>query len=125
MKITNLTSSDLTIRNSSVFVSKLNQNPGMLFIWADWCPHCHDFIPTFKELSKILGNEFNCFAIEEKELKKGNNLAQALGVKYFPTLKFFNKNGEVVGDYPSDRKKDKSSVLDYVCKFYHHCVYYQ
>jgi thiol-disulfide isomerase/thioredoxin len=119
----NLTTRDFKIKNSDVFV-KTNGNPGILLIHAHWCGHCKNFIPTYQAMCRRLnrrGDDFPCVAIESEALDKdGGKLARALGIEGYPTIKFFDQHGKIVGDYNGGR--DMDTLLDSICKVYHHCV---
>jgi len=114
--------SDFSIKNSRLYINgqTTNNKPGMLLIWADWCPHCHAFLPTFQELSEKLGKDFVCASIEHAQFKNNGLLNKALDFEYFPTLKFFDQKGMIMATYNGDRKK--SELLREICKVYHHCV---
>lgn len=119
--IQNLKSSHFNIKPNGLYIKGVKY-PGILLIWANWCPHCHEFIPKYKEMCKQLGAEFICTALEHSEFKDDESLSSALDFKYFPTIKFFDQSGKLIGDYTG--KRDISSVLDYICKMYHHCIFY-
>jgi thiol-disulfide isomerase/thioredoxin len=118
--IINLTSSDFYSKKGQLYVKNVSRTPGMLLIWAKWCGHCHRFIPVYEQIAKRLGKEFQCTAIEHSDFKDYNNLVDALDFKYFPTIKFFDQSGRIIGTYEGDR--NESSVLQHICKVYHHCI---
>lgn len=119
----NLTIKDFKIRGSDVFVNN-NGNPGILLIHAHWCGHCKNFIPTYRSMCRRLnrrGDDYPCLAIESEELDvDGGRLSSALGISGFPTIKFFDQYGKIVGDYNGSRKEE--ALLDQICKVYHHCI---
>jgi len=121
----NLSISDLKIKNGKVYInnSVLNNNPGIILLWGDFCGHCHNFIPTFQELSGHLNKNntnFACLAIESGELNKNSEITTALNFQGFPTMKFVDQNGQILGDYQGSR--DIKSLQDSICKVYHHCI---
>lgn len=120
----NLTTKHFKINGQDVYVKNSSGNPGLLLIHASWCGHCKNFSPTFQSIYKKLnknGNEFSCLAIENEELSKdGGALSNSLNVAGFPTLKFFDQHGKIIGDYDGGREEGK--LLDKICKVYHHCV---
>jgi protein disulfide-isomerase A6 len=120
----NLTTKGFKISVKEVHVNNPSGNPGLLLIHASWCGHCKRFAPTYQSLCKKLnknGDDFPCVAIENEELSKdGGALSEALNVGGFPTLKFFDQRGKILGDYNGGR--DEANLLDTVCKVYHHCV---
>lgn len=100
-------------------VNKVNKNPGMLLIHATWCGHCVRFLPTFNELSDYVGKDFTCASIESEEIT--DNLKNMLDFRGFPTIKFFDQTGRIIGDYNGNR--DKDDILKHICNVYHHCFY--
>ncbi|NBU34176.1 hypothetical protein EB118_04865 [bacterium] len=116
-----LYATDLVIKENKVYIgSQITQNaPGVLFIWAKWCGHCTKFIPTFNSIDKKIGHKFIMLHIEESELKKRPEVARALNVQGFPTIKFFDQYNEVQADYVGSR--DEASLLNSICKIYHYC----
>ena len=119
-----LTARDFKIANKDVYINNrlTNKNPGMLLIWGDFCGHCHRFMPTFNEIADIIGSDFCCASIESKELKGSSELSSALNFGGFPTIKFFDQSGLIMAQYDGDRSTQ--SILDKICKVYHHCVKY-
>ena len=119
-----LKSSDFKVTKNGVYVNqKVNGgNPGMLLIFANWCGHCQRFKPTFNELCKQLGDEFSCTSIEDSNLDD-NDLKTALNFKGYPTIKFFDQNGKIIGDY-NKGDRSKQAMLDHICDLYHHCISY-
>ena len=118
-----LTTNDFKIQSGNVFINpnKIGRVPGMLLVFANWCGHCKHFIPIFNDISKSLGSSFVCASIESEELKSdGEKLSIALKVQGFPTIKFFDQNGKIIGNY--DDNRDKGTILNTICKVYHHCV---
>lgn len=108
----------ITKNKARIISSKVSNNPGMLLVWADYCPYCHDFLPVFENLSKQLGNRFPCVSIENKNISQG--LRNVLDITGFPTLYFFDQNGVIISKYKGTRQQDK--IIDHICKVYHHCV---
>lgn len=123
--VIDLTAKDFVLKNGSVYVNhkKTKGVPGILLIRADYCSHCVAFKDTFEKLAKTLGSEFRCVAIENKEIQKSSNLSDALDFKYFPTLKFYDQHGKIIGTY-QEPKRDMKSIMEYICKMYHYCISY-
>lgn len=127
MGITNLNSNNVSAKNGKAFVSHpyLANKPGMLLIWWNSCGHCHQFIPVYKELCNTLGDEFPCAAIENAQFSDNEKVSKALDFVHFPTIKFFAQNGEIIGTFPDkEMERTKENILQYICKFYHHCIMY-
>lgn len=113
-----LTANNFKIQGNNVFVTKNNGNPGMLFIHANWCSHCQHFLSTFNEICDSIGSDFTCASIESKSIT--SDLSTALNFKGFPTIKFFDQSGKIIGEYTKERKKE--AILKEICKIYHHCI---
>ena len=120
----NLKISDVGVgQNGDVYIRNNSGNPGMLLIYANWCGHCVRFKPSFIELSQMLnknGNDFPFMAIEDSELKKDVEKVEALNFRGYPTIKFFDQNGRIIGDYNGNRTND--AILQEVCSVYHKCI---
>ena len=93
--------------------------PGMLLIHANWCGHCTRFKPIYETLSNKLKDDFPLYAIEQTDLSKDYNLQTALNFKGYPTIKYFNQRGEIIGEYTG--KRDIGDMLTDICKQYHKC----
>lgn len=113
----NLKSSDLNVNNKETFVKGTNGKPGILLVFAAYCNYCTRFKPTFAQLHSRIGNDFNVFALEDKDMT--TEIATSLEISGYPTLKFFDKSGRIVSEYTGDRSLE--SLLVYICKFYHTC----
>ncbi len=122
--IIQLSANDFVLSNNNVYVNHraATKVPGILLIWADWCPHCHEFIPKLNQLCQRLGDEFKCAAVEHSQLQKSRRLAEGLEFKYFPTIKFFDQSGRIIGTYPENKPREIVEVMEYICKMYHHCI---
>lgn len=116
-----LKASDFQVKGAKVYINKNKTNsvPGMLLIFADFCGHCHKFLPTFNNISDNIGREFCCASVENEALKNQSELVSALNFEGFPTICFFNQDGLIISQYNGNR--DKESILDTICKTYHHC----
>lgn len=124
MSLIQLGAHDFQITQSTVVVSnsKTKNKPGMLLIWAKWCGHCHSFMPTYEKLAAKVGDKFPCTAVEHAVLEQNEGLSRGLEYQYFPTIKFFDQHGKITTTYPSNGGRDMKSLLDYICKMYHHCI---
>ena len=114
-----LKASDFTVNESGVYLNNCDGNPGMLLIHGNFCNHCHRFYPTFNEIAESIGTSFCCASIESEELKN-SDLSTALDFQGFPTIKFFDQTGKIIGEYKKERNKE--SVLNEICQVYHHCI---
>lgn len=115
-----LSQNDFSISRNGVYINKNLKSPGMLLIFANWCGHCQRFKPTFNELCRQLGNDFHCISIEDTQLQQNDNLIKALNFRGFPTIKFFDQSGKIIGEYNGERSK--AELLKHICKVYHYCT---
>ena len=117
-----LTAADFQVRGKDVYINtrKTGSVPGMLLIAADFCGHCHRFMPTFNEISDSLGKGYTCASIEHNALQGQDQLVSALSFQGYPTIKFFDQSGKIISEYQGER--NKSNVLQHICKVYHHCI---
>lgn len=115
-----LTSNDIIVQNKQVYIhqSVTNGKPGMILVWADWCPHCHRFMPTYKQMSKKLHSQFPCLLIESSQLTP--KISESLNISSYPSIYFFHKNGQIIEKYTNTR--EQNILLAHVCKVYHRCV---
>ena len=117
----NLISSDFVIKSEGTYIKNVNDTPSLLLVWADFCGHCHRFIPTFQEFNKTLnknGDTFLCLAIENGDVS--SELSSALSIQGFPTLFWVDQHGKIVGEHSKGR--DLPAILQTACDVYHHCV---
>lgn len=114
-----LSQNDFSISRNGVYINKNLKSPGMLLIFANWCGHCQRFKPTFNELCRQLGNDFHCISIEDTQLQQNDSLIKALNFRGFPTIKFFDQSGKIIGEYNGERSK--TELLKHICKVYHYC----
>ncbi len=96
------------------------RKPGLLLIHADWCGHCKRFQPIFDELHTQLGDDFPLLSIEDSDLKQNQELIGALNFRGYPTIKFFDQTGKIMGDYTGDRTK--AALVKHICQVFHHCI---
>lgn len=126
MSVISLQDRDFTIKNNELYLISPNTRgtPGILLIHANWCGHCQKFKPLFKQLSERLGNGFKTVELEHAKFKDNKQLVSALDFKYFPTLKFFDQKGKIVGTYDDSNGRDVKDIMKYICDMYHHCILY-
>lgn len=110
--------------NGDLFIKNSSGNPGILLIHATWCGHCKRFIPVYQSLCRKLNrknmDDFPCVAIEDADLSEKPELVKALNFIGYPTIKFFDQYGKIIGNYEGER--GEKQILDTICKVYHHCI---
>lgn len=119
-----LKNKDFSFDNKNVYIDKkiTKGNPGLLLIYANWCGHCTRFKPTYNQICKQMGSKFPCVSIEHADLQNDDKLISKLDFQGYPTIKFFDQHGKILGDYNGNR--DKESMLKHICNVYHHCTMY-
>lgn len=61
----------------------------VVLYYANWCPHCHNFMPEWNKLIKMLNN--NGIKTEQYDYVKNPSPADKEKVGGFPTIKLFYK----------------------------------
>lgn len=103
---------------------KINlKKPGLLLVRADWCGYCKRYMPTYQKLAKMFPEkgEFVIAHIESEELKKPT-VSRVLEnfVEHYPTLLFFDANGNIAQRYSGDRE-NLPEMLKKICSMYKIC----
>jgi thiol-disulfide isomerase/thioredoxin len=80
------------------------QNNGLIVCYAPWCGHCKNLKPVWEELARNYPNSFLAIDSTDKEMK-GDELANMLGVRGFPTIMVFEA-GKIVGQHQGGRDAD-------------------
>lgn len=83
--------------------------PALLFVNVDWCGHCKAAKPIMEQVSGVLGSIVPVYSVDGD---KRTDLAQALGVKGFPTI-FYVAEGGARYEYTGDRTPD--AITSFVC----------
>jgi thiol-disulfide isomerase/thioredoxin len=114
----------LEIYDNNFENNKINlKKPGLLLVRADWCGHCKRYMPTYEKLAKMFpqDGDFLIVHIESEEVKKPN-ASKVLEnfVEYFPTMLFFDKDGNIVQKYNGDRE-NLPEMLKKICSMYKVC----
>ena len=122
----NLKSSDFTVVNGKPILNnntvyqpsgkKLGQHSlKMVLVMKKTCFYCVKFAPTYSDIFNTIGKDLPVLQIESSDITP--QLSQALDFKGYPTIKFFDKDGNMVGEYSGDRSK--GDILNAICKMYH------
>ena len=100
------------VENGSIFSKKSislddamkNSKTAIVLFYADWCPHCRNFAPTFKELEKdrILKKKYNFVRINSED-PAAESIMREYEIKGFPSLFMVNP-----------RTKEKQQVENYI-----------
>ena len=93
----------------------------IVLFYADWCPHCRNFAPTFKELEKDrqLKKKYNFVRINSED-PAAQKTMQEYGIQGFPSLFMVNpKSGEKkqVDNYLMFGDNAKSTLTEIFSEF--------
>lgn len=84
-------------------------SPSVLFVKAEWCPHCRDAKPLMEKVATALGHAVPVYAIDADA---NAELVKSLGVGSFPTILFANNDG--IKKFTGERTFD--SIIGFVCE---------
>ena len=112
-KISSLSINDFEPKNNGVYITNkdFKGSPGMIKIYAPWCGHCHNMIPTINELSKKNVN----IGIINGDDNINQPILEHIGLEGFPSLYLLKKSGRLV-EYKGPRTK--SSIESKLNSFY-------
>lgn len=85
------------------------KGPCVIFVKADWCPHCQHAKPEMAKASNFLGDVIPMYVMDADRHKR--SIAR-LGIQGFPTILFVSAQGEVI-TYDGEREGQK--VADWTC----------
>lgn len=83
--------------------------PALLFVKADWCPHCQAAKPEIRRAAAILGSVVPVYEVDSE---KHADVVRELGVEGFPTI-FFKSRGGQLKQYRGERQGQK--LADWAC----------
>lgn len=81
----------------------------LLFVKADWCPHCQAAKPEIQAAAELLGSVVPVYAVDSERHRK---IVEELGVEGFPTIIFRDARG-TLHHYTKERSGKK--IADWVC----------
>ncbi len=85
------------------------RGPAVLFVKADWCPHCQSTKPEIRRAAQIMGS---VVPIYEVDSERNADVVRALGVNGFPTILFRNAAGRMTAYNGERRARD---IADWAC----------
>ena len=90
---------------------KAAQGPAVLFVKADWCPHCRAAKPQVEEASRMLAAaSIGVYAVDSEKHKA---YIQKLRVPGFPTILFVDAAGKTHTFPGGDRSSER--IASWVC----------
>lgn len=93
------------------------RNPGkpcLIFVFADWCPHCRRMKPIIQEVEKLLGSVVPVYGVDSD---KSPDLVKAWDVNGYPTLLFAGTAGGSgsSGVWKYDGQRTPDAISSFVC----------
>ncbi len=87
------------------------RGPAVLFVKADWCPHCRAAKPQVEEAARMLAPAaIRVYAVDSEKHKA---YVQKLGVAGFPTILFLGATGKPRTFPGGDRTAER--IASWVC----------
>lgn len=90
----------------------------VVLIYANWCGHCHSYMPFFDNMARTSGRTANMVKIEESALPNFNDKLVAnfpnsrpLKAEGYPTLLAVSKNGSVISQLPIVREEEANTKM--------------
>jgi thiol-disulfide isomerase/thioredoxin len=84
----------------------------IILVYADWCGHCHEFMPKFKSMIKSPNRTTQVASIEnsmEKQvheaLQKNNSNVKPMIVKGYPSVNAVDMQGNFIKEIPRESVK--------------------
>lgn len=74
------------------------KKPTVVKFHAPWCSYCVKMAPVFKEVAKKYADKYTFFEVNTDNAK---DLTRKYGVRSIPVFKFFDKDGNKVGEISS------------------------
>lgn len=82
----------------------------IVFVYADWCPHCHDYKPVWKDITGSRGKNVNMVSLNEKVLSK-TSIPSRTTIEGYPTvIAVSGTTGDTV-NIPNYREKTAMKTL--------------
>ena len=106
--------------NASNFESTLGTSgKSLVLFYADWCPHCTKFKPTWETVSTSVNSEENKKMISidvGDNSSESQKLMKEYNVSGFPTIVLIDKSNDKKTIETYEGGRDKSSLESYVNK---------
>jgi thiol-disulfide isomerase/thioredoxin len=90
----------------------------VILVYADWCGHCHHFMPVFDKCANSTNRTSQVIKINEKmmpeveqSLQSVNQKINSLNVEAYPTVLAVNRRAENLATIPTD-ENTVSSVMN-------------
>jgi len=113
--IAGVTASNVVDLNSDTFDNVIGKGkPGLVEFFAPWCGHCKNLAPVYEQLADAFSHAKDKVIIAKVDADgDGKALGKKYGVTGFPTLKWFDADGN---HEPYDSGRDLDSLAAFVTK---------
>lgn len=92
------------------------RGPAVLFVKADWCPHCREMKPEMQKAAALLGSVVPVYAVDSE---KHEDVIQKMGVDGFPTIFYMDREGKLTMYREESRTGRK--IADWACAHSGNC----
>jgi thiol-disulfide isomerase/thioredoxin len=102
------------------FLKRIKEGPiTIMIVYADWCGHCHDALPRFKEAANSQGRTGQAIAMNETMMNHAsaalqrsvNNESKGVTASAFPTVLIVDKNANVITEVNMPRTTEDTVKL--------------
>ena len=110
--------SPIDVRSPSSFgemVKRITQGPlTVVLVYADWCGHCHQFMPHFDAAAKDSNRTIQAVKLNETMVSKANDYlnknvnknAKPIHVEGYPSVLLVKKDGSIVSEVEAQKDTD-------------------
>lgn len=86
-----------------------SSGPAVLFVKAEWCPHCQSAKPELRKAAAVLGSVLPVYEVDSEKHK---DVIEKMGIDGFPTIFFRGPSGQLK-TYTGERTGRK--IADWAC----------
>lgn len=108
----------IDVRSPSSFgemVKRITKGPlTVVLVYADWCGHCHQFMPHFDAAAKDSNRTIQAVKLNETMVSKANDYlnknvnknAKPINVEGYPSVLLVKKDGSIVSEVEAEKNTD-------------------
>lgn len=87
-------------------------NITFVLIYADWCGHCHNYLPQWEEFENLPGRNANIMKVHY-DMMENIPLIQHAKIQGYPSVIKVNKNGSME-QYNVEQSSEKTNALPHM-----------